>query len=257
MNVKQAAGTLVVAESEQGQPLIVTGEVGGRVVALAFDSTWRWWMYGHEEEHKRFWRQVVLWLVHREDLNQDEVWVRLAQRRFYPGARVAFTAGTSTAAGQPIAGASLQAELTDPDGKRVPLQLVQDGDHYRGAIDAVEQPGDYSITVTAGKNQQTLGISTGEFLVFDRDIELSQAAADHDQLARLAAQTQDAGGKLIAPEQLPALLEQLRDRPPELEIEVQTKWQLADTAQDAWTLLLTVVLLLTAEWFLRKKWGLV
>jgi len=62
---------------------------------------------------------------------------------------------------------------------------------------------------------------------------------------------------LIAPEQLPALLEQLRDQPPEMDIEIQTKWQLADTPRDAWTLLILLVALLTAEWALRKKWGLV
>jgi hypothetical protein len=53
------------------------------------------------------------------------------------------------------------------------------------------------------------------------------------------------------------LLEEIRDRPPDLEIEVQTKWQLADTARDAWSVLLLFVLILTGEWFLRKKWALV
>jgi hypothetical protein len=62
---------------------------------------------------------------------------------------------------------------------------------------------------------------------------------------------------VVAPEQVPALLEDIRDRPPDLEIEVQTKWQLADTARDAWSVLLLFVLVLTGEWFLRKKWGLV
>ena len=42
-----------------------------------------------------------------------------------------------------------------------------------------------------------------------------------------------------------------------MESEVQTKWQLADTAPDAWALLLLFVGLLTTEWILRKKWGLV
>ena len=35
------------------------------------------------------------------------------------------------------------------------------------------------------------------------------------------------------------------------------KWQLADTARDAWLLLGLFVVLLGCEWFLRKKWGLV
>ena len=62
---------------------------------------------------------------------------------------------------------------------------------------------------------------------------------------------------MVAPEQVTALLQGLRDRPPELEIEVQTKWQLADTARDAWLFFACFAALLTAEWVLRKKWGLV
>jgi hypothetical protein len=214
-------------------------------------------MYGHETEHKRFWRQTILWLVRRDDLERSEVWIRMAQRRFFPGARVAFTAGAASPTGDAIPEAVLRAEWILPDGQRRPLALRRDGDQWAGTIDAVEEPGDYAIEVTGELQGQTIGIAQGEFLVFDRDIELSNPAADHDQLARLAAMTQEAGGRLIAPEQLPALLEQLRDQPPEMDIEIQTKWQLADTPRDAWTLLILLVALLTAEWALRKKWGLV
>jgi uncharacterized membrane protein len=258
VGVKDTPGTMIVAASEAKEPLVVVGEYGrGRVVAVAGDSTWRWWMLGHETEHKRFWRQAILWLVRRDDLEQNEVWIRMPQRRFFPGARVPFTAGAASASGEPISGATLRAEWILPDGQRRPLSLHRDGDSWAGMIDAVEQPGDYAIEVSAELEGQPIGTALGEFLVFDRDIELSNPAADHDQLARLAAMTQDAGGRLVAPEQVPGLLEQLRDQPPEMDIEIQTKWQLADTPRDAWSLLLLLVGLLTAEWTLRKKWGMV
>jgi hypothetical protein len=69
--------------------------------------------------------------------------------------------------------------------------------------------------------------------------------------------TEPFGGRLVAPEQLLGLLEEVRDKPPEMEIEIQTKWQLADTAADAWTWFLLFVALLAGEWFLRKRWSLV
>jgi hypothetical protein len=135
--------------------------------------------------------------------------------------------------------------------------LTADGDQWTGAIDSVETPGDYQIDVTGEFEGQVIGMAQGEFLVFDRDIELSNPTADLDQLGRLAAMTKEVGGRLIAPEQLDALLEELRDRPPEMDIEVQTKWQLGDRPRDAWTLLLVLVGLLSTEWVLRKRWGLV
>ena len=46
-------------------------------------------------------------------------------------------------------------------------------------------------------------------MVFDRDVELSNPAADPDQLASLAAWTKEDGGKLVQPEQFADLLDEL------------------------------------------------
>jgi uncharacterized membrane protein len=248
----------VLAETERSTPLLVSGEYGaGRVLAFAGDSTWRWWMQGHDAEHKRFWRQVILWLARRDGLSRDNVWIELAQRRFNPGSRVSFTTGAKTAEGDPIRGASLQAAIVLPDGRRQPLDLAQDGDQLRGSFDATQQAGNYTIDVTASDADQPLGTAEAQFLVFDHDVELSNPSADPDQLARLANLTKDVGGKMVAPEQLSALLQSINERPPDLEIEVLTKWQLADTALDAWLFFMCLIGLLTSEWALRKKWGLV
>jgi len=257
--VKDAAGVRVIAESPKRQPLLVVGEYGqGRIVAMAGDSTWRWWMHGYANEHRRFWRQAILWLVGREDLRQDQVWIQLAGRRYHLEGRVTFTAGVSSPTGQPIPDAVVTAKLELPDRSHRDLRLTRDDEgNWSGTIESLDLPGDYAVTITAQLDGKALGTARGEFLVYDRDIELSNAAADHDQLTRLAAMTGEFGGKMVAPEQVVGLLEQIRDKPPEMEIEVQTKWQLADTARDAWTLLLVFVALLGAEWFLRKKWGLV
>lgn len=258
VGVKEAAGVSVLCETEDGQPILIAGEYGdGRVLAMAADSTWRWWMQGHQAAHKRFWRQAVLWLVRRDEQKGSDVWVGLQRRRFNPGASVSFTAGANTAAGEAIDDAVLRAELVMPDQQRRPLRLARDGDHWAGVTEAVEQPGDYVIEVTAEKDGELIGTARGEFLVFDRDVELSNAAADHDQLTRLAALTKEFGGRSVAPEQLGGLLEELRDRPPEMEIEVQTKWQLADSEANAWPFFLGLILLLTVEWVLRKRWALV
>jgi uncharacterized membrane protein len=246
----------VLAQTPDGTPLLVAGEYGGgRVLAFAGDSTWRWWMQGHDDQHKRFWRQVILWLARRDDLTQDNVWLRLPQRRFNLGGKVPFTAGAKTAAGDVIRGATFDATITLPDGKRQPQRLSLDGDTMTGTFDETAQPGTYTIEVTASSAGKLLGTAQAKFMVFDHDVELSNPAADPDQLARLADLTKEAGGKLIAPEQLAALLSQIK--PPEMEIEVQTRWQLADNNRDAWLFFLCVVVLLTGEWVLRKKWGLV
>jgi hypothetical protein len=53
------------------------------------------------------------------------------------------------------------------------------------------------------------------------------------------------------------LLQELQKKADEFEVEVQTKWQFGDTAMSTWLLFLVFVTLLTTEWALRKRWGLV
>lgn len=257
-DVKQSAGTAVIAESEDGAPLLVTSEYGrGRVMAFAGDSTWRWWMQGFEDQHRRFWRQAVLWLVRRDNLEQDEVFVRLERRRFNPGSRVSFRVGVQRGSGEPISDAVVRCQLNQPDGSSRELSVAANQNEWLGTIPGLQVPGDYTIDVTAEKDGKMIGSGSGEFLIYDRDIELSTPAADHDQLARLASLTEEFGGRTVAPEQLPSLLDEIRQRPPEMEIEVQTKWQFADSPKDAWAFFLAFVALISAEWFLRKRWGLV
>ena len=92
----------------------------GRVIAFAGDSTWRWCMQGFESAHKRFWRQIVLWLARKDQVAQGNVWVRLDNTRFFPGNRVEFIAGAQSPQNEPIADAEFKAEIVKPDDKRSP-----------------------------------------------------------------------------------------------------------------------------------------
>ncbi len=255
--VKNSPGVRVLLEAETKEPLFVSGEFGrGRVLAFAGESTYLWTMHGQEREHKRFWRQVILWLVRRDDLDRDDVWIKLDQRRFNPGSRVKVTAGARTSAGDTIKDAKLDTTVTLPTGAKQPLKLTADKDGTFAGTLEVTLPGDYVLGATATSAGKPLGTARSEFHVFDRDIEWSNPAADPDQLAALAAWTKDDGGKLVLPEQVPALLDELAAKPQEFE-ERQTKWKLASTPTDAWAFLLLLVGLLTVEWWLRKRWGLV
>ncbi len=96
--LKPAARPLAV--TGDGKPLLVASEPGnGRVLAFAGDTTWHWVMQGFENEHKRFWRQVVLWLAKKDESDEQKVWIKLQQRRFSPGAKIEFTCGAHNIGG--------------------------------------------------------------------------------------------------------------------------------------------------------------
>ena len=256
--VKEAAGVQVILESSDGAPLLVSGEYGaGRVLAFAGDSTWRWAMRGRADDHKRFWRQIILWLARREETQRGDVWVKLEQRRLARGTPLAWTAGARGATGEPVADAEAVAELVAPTGTRTRLRSARDKDGWRGIIDGPTAAGEYRVEVRATARGKAIGDAQGEFLVFDQDLELASAAADHDQMTRLAELTAESGGRVVAPEQLPQLLRELAAQSKQFQIDVQTRWQLGDTAWDAWTMFVLFVALWSVEWYLRKRWGLV
>ena len=62
---------------------------------------------------------------------------------------------------------------------------------------------------------------------------------------------------MIDPGALPEVLKELAELSPKMNIEVPIKWQLGDTWYDALIYVLLFAGLLTYEWWLRKKWGLV
>ena len=248
------AQTLAVASGPaagRNRPLLVYHLYGnGRVLAFAGDSTWQWWMRGYESAHKRFWRQIVLWLARKNESAEGNVWVQLAQRRFAPAQRVEFTAGAKSAGGEPVTDATYEAFVTLPDRTRQSVRLVRQGEQMIGSFRQTRTAGDYKIEVTARQNGVELGTGRARFLVFEQDLELDNAAADTATLESLAAMT---GGKSLAPEQLPQLIEELAGRTEDLEIEQQVK----ETFWDSWPFFLVLVGLLGVEWYLRKRWGLV
>ncbi len=243
----------VLAETPDGKPLMVVQEAGGRVIAFAVDSTWHWWMEGFAAQHKRFWRQVVLWLAHKDELADGNVWIKLAQRRFGPRQRVEFTAGAQSPQGEALPAARYEAEIQLPDGTKQKVNLVQQGDHVSGVFDQTQTAGDYAITVTAQNQGAPVGTAKSRFLVFEQDLELDNAVADPALLASLSAMTRDVGGQSLAPEELPDLLRRIQEKPPELEVETLVK----QTPWDTWPFFLIFVGLISTEWYLRKKWGLV
>jgi len=241
----------VLAESAKGEPLLVAQDVGrGRVVAWAGDSTWRWALGGQKAAQQRFWRQLVLWLAHKEQAGEGEVWVELDPRRYDPGRRVEFTCGARSPQGDNVTDATWSAEITLPDGTKRAIRLGRDHEQQRGAFAETNLPGDYKLTVTATRDGETLGTAQARFLVFEQDLELDNPVADPALLESLAAMTE---GESLPPEQLSDLLDRLRRQPPRLEIERQTKQALVDT----WPFFGALVGLLCGEWFLRKRWGLV
>lgn len=240
---------LVLAEDDQGRPLLVAGQFGeGRVLAFAADTTWLWRMKGFEEYHKRFWRQVVLWLAKKDQTETGGVWVQLENRRVARKDRLSFTAGVRADGAASTEGVVMQANLVLPDGSKRPVKLVRGEDAFQGSLRDLTEPGDYAIEVEAKREETPLGTATSRFSVVEQDLELDSPAADSAQMESLAVAS---GGEAVAPEELPDLLDRILESAQELEVKTEVK----RTYWDTWPFLMLFATVLGLEWFLRKRWN--
>jgi len=243
-------------EASDAPPLLVMQTYGsGRVLALAVDSTWRWQMHGHSDEYKRLWRQIVLWLAKYDDLLEGDCWVELDKTRFLPGETVPFRVRAKAKTGEEILSPRATVTVEMPDGTTQDLALVDENGVMTGSFRATQLPGDYRIAATvqtavSPTEEDSTKSATARFLIIDRNVELDNPIASPMVLENIAGMT---GGRTIAPEQFPHLLEELARQSSELVEQRETKKTLYDT----WPFLLLFVAYISAEWFFRKRWGAV
>lgn len=241
----------VVAQTADGKPILIAQEAGaGRVLAFAGDSTWKWWTRGYASEHRRLWRQLVLWLAHQDETADELVWLKLPQRLFRRGDRVDVLSGARDAEGKPLPDADVEAVVRLPDDTTRPLLLSKQGQERAGSFLDTQQSGDYVIEATGRNAGQTLGVAKIRFHVERQDLEMDNPAARPDLLARLAAMTQ---GSLVPPERLPTLVRQMAEKGLVAEFPIQVRTEL----WDQWSVFLWFGLALCLEWYLRKRWSLV
>jgi uncharacterized membrane protein len=249
----------IILESDKAEPLMVTTQYGlGRVVAFAGDSTWQWARSGYGDALRRFWRQNILWLARRENLQQQDVWLKLDQRRFSPGSEIVFEAGVDVLGSEKPVPASLEwtISLVHGDNQRS-IPVTRQGGSWAGRIAEVEMPGEYQLIAGVKQGKELLGQARVNFQIIDNQPERNNSRADFQQLNRLAEMTIEQGGKVVMPEDLNITLQKIIDEASQQEVEIQLSWQWGSTSGSAWFLMILISLLLAGDWMLRKKWGLV
>lgn len=244
-------GETVLARGPGGAAMLVAQDYGsGRSAAFLADTTWRWWRSagGREDLHKRFWRQLVLWLGHREGRGEGLVRLKLQRSVFEPGEAVRLRAEVLDGAREAVEGATLRTTVEGPDGKKVSVRLDPEPGGYGESFTPAAGPGKYRVEVSAEKERVSLGQDAVDFVVQAQERELRVPFANPELLKALS----DAGkGRSTDLAGLPDLLAKLRGdhRPVRFEQAVTTElWN------SPWVLALFLALL-GGEWLVRRWQG--
>ncbi len=231
-------------------PLLVAGYYpAGRTLFLAFDETWRWRFHYGDLFHERFWRNAVRWLalgriksgdrrfkleVGRSEISIGEsqvVEVRLLDVDFRPSTE-----------------SSAQVQVSGADNKQRSIDLAQSPGRpgvYRGTF-TPSSTGSVRLWIENAAER----VATAEFAVVLPSLEQAEPAPDRALMAEVALLGSGRAVEL-------ARLADLNQEFPAGQERREPIFSRLDDIWDTWYTLLLALLLLSAEWIVRKRLELV
>jgi uncharacterized membrane protein len=249
---KPGASVLLTGEG-QGGPYIVlaTQRYGsGRSMAFTVQDDWVWQMHAdiplEDQTHETLWRQLLRYLV--SDVPQP-LTVTTSADRVEPGRPVTVTAEVADSGYVRLNGADVRATIVDPAGveQELPLRWTVRHDGEYEASWTPTMPGLYEVRASAAQGGKHVGEASTYFEAGDVGAEYFGAARQTGTLQRLAEET---GGRYYTPSTLRTLPEDVSfTESGATVIEYRDLWDMP-------IVLLLLIVVLGAEWTLRRRRGL-
>ncbi|NNF03027.1 MAG: hypothetical protein HKN17_01065, partial [Rhodothermales bacterium] len=195
-------------------------------------------------------QNTIQWLYAAED--DRLVRVEPADRRVAEGDPVILRGEVYDESLTPVGDASLTVDLETPSGETLPFEMRPIG-NGRYTVDLGSLPsGSYSYVARAERDGADLGEDAGSFSIGERSVEFRRTQADIRLMEQIATRT---GGAVLASSDIgsvTAVLDTLSSfRPVSRVTTAQVRlWQ-------RYPLLIAVLVLISVEWFFRKRAGMV
>jgi uncharacterized membrane protein len=249
---KPGAAVLANMITPEGRrlPLLITESFGhGRTAIMATGGSWRWQMSSPlgDTAHDLFWQQFLRWLVSD---TRGHVAASIPAQMLFDNSAVTLTAEVRDQQYNPAPDARVEAHILGPSGVTALVEMspVPDNPGQFQANWSAPKTGAYLTEVTAQRAGKELGRDVLTFQRMDGVAENFHTEQNRELLERLASQT---GGQYWRPAELGKLAANI----PFSEAGVTTR-----ETKELWNLPLVFLVLLMlrfAEWWLRRKWGIV
>jgi hypothetical protein len=253
---------------KMNEPLLVTRTIGSaRQIAFTGYGIWQWKLttFGREEAYtsksdssKSKISALDLFLANAVRLlttQQENKHVRIEpDRKFYQaGERIDFLGQVYDESMEPVEHADVAIQISGQTlSKPLELSLEAAGNgRFVANLPQGLPKGDYSYKGTATLNGRGLGTDDGRFNVGDFNIELAEPRMRSDILRAMAERT---GGKFYTPETAANLLKDIYANPQFQPREITNSHDYE--LWNSWPLLTLAIVCFGAEWFIRKRLGM-
>jgi hypothetical protein len=229
-------------------PLVAVQRYGqGRSMVFAGEASWRWKMMvaSTDRSYEFFWRQAARWL---SSTAPEPVAIGVPDAP-EPGDAIAIDVDARDAAFAPVTDATIDATLTLPGGATQPITMRHAdaaGGRYSAAL-GLDQPGLYRIHAEARRGATSLGMADRWMYVGGADREFADPRLNEGVLRRVA---RTSGGRYVRAGEASKVSSWLQDTVPQ-----NAAPEPRDLWHEPWAFAFIIVLLST-EWILRRRWGL-
>ncbi len=246
-------GATVLARVDAGGtrlPLLVTENYGrGRTTVFATGGSWRWRMQqpAGDTSQQTFWRQLLRSVA---GATPSRVVATTPNPRLEDDGQIQLRAEVRDTAYLPASDADVQASVIGPDGN-TELVALRPEPLAQGIYSAqwnATKPGSYVAEVTARRGTQKLG---SDVLTFRRENGVAENFHREQNRELLQKLAQETGGRYYRPADANRLAQ---------EISYSEAGITSREMKDLWdmpVIFLAVLLLKSAEWVLRRRWGIV
>src|SRR3984885_600711 len=250
-------GATVLAQMNVGSrklSLLVTQNYGrGRTAVMATSGTWRLQMSQPlgDPAHDLFWQQLLRWLVLE---SPGQVVVAAANHTLMDDGHIELWANVRDKQYTPAPDAKVTAHFIGPDGISAIVDMTPATDNpgvFRAAWTA-EKPGSYLAEVTARRGADKASVDLGTdslpFQRIDGAAESFHTTQNRELLEKLASET---GGRYWKPDELTRLPNEISYSDAGISVrDIKELWNMP-------VVFLWLLVLMAAEWLLRRKWGVV
>jgi len=231
--------------------LLIRNFSGRRSVTLLAQDIWRWKLQTALKNSDLFDSFIInslRWLNTADEMQRIKI--RTSKRNYSLGERTEFTAQVLDESLNPVPDAEIKVRIkAEKNSYETELQSLGAG-IYDGTI-SINETDDFIFEAEIFHDGILLGRDKGSFNIGEIDIEMLEPLMNYNLLRLIADET---GGEMYFPEDYRSLLEKLDEitRSSHKEKIITSELRLWS---DEWLLIIAVVLL-SLEWFLRKRIGL-